>query len=166
MTTVKINPNETRTASELAAEWAEIEDRINDLKSQLEAEYRKLHGPDARIGTVEVKGKSDELGLEPALVSAFAMEGVEKIRIAGRTVYIRSELVGFYSDKDRAHAALREAGYGSLVKTVESVHFNTMKSFLNELEIDPDTNLPVLPTDELQEAIEVRRRNSVRTRKS
>lgn len=153
------------TGSELAAEFVQLESEKDVLMETVRQIIEDLYGPDAKAKlTIEGKGSG---GIEHRLRAQWAKENLTQVKISGRTVYLRSEVVGFATggDKPRMHAALREAGYGDLVVSKEEVNYNTMRGFLGEFPKDDD-GLPVLPTPELEAAIELTKRVSVQTRKA
>lgn len=152
------------SGSELAAQFVQLEMHKNERMASIQTFIEEMYGPDAKA-TLKIEGKGG--GVEQSLREAWAKEGIDQVKVSGRTVYIRSEVVGFAAggNKPRMFAALNDAGYGDLVITREDVNYNTMRSFLREFPKDED-GLPELPTQELEEAIELQKRTSVQTRKA
>jgi len=153
-----------KSGSELAAQFVGLEHMKDDVMEKLQEVIQTMYGSDAKA-TLKIEGKG--AGVEHQLRVQWAKENIDQVKVSGRTVYIRSEVIGFAAggDKNRMFEAFQDAGYGDLVVIRKDVNFNTMRGFLKEFKIDED-GLPVLPTPELEQAIETQKRISVQTRKA
>jgi len=102
--------------------------------------------------------------LEDKLLEDAEANGIQRMTVNGRTVYVRSELWAAAAvDRDDAVAALKAAGLGSLVN--ETYNAQTLSAWVrNELPQTPD-GMPILP-DDLVEHIKVASKTSIRSNTS
>ena len=109
----------------------EMADRLKaakDKKKELEAQVK------------EVSKEIQELDL--ALSDAMADQEVERFSHKGSTFYLNSRLFAspVAGCKDDLMQALKDRGYGSLV--VETVHANTLASFVKEQMAENEDQIP------------------------
>jgi hypothetical protein len=108
----------------------------------------------------QVKARLEEL--EPQVVREFEAEGVSKITVRGRTVYLQRELspkLGEGFTTEDAVEALKSGGFSDLVK--ESYNYQTIKAFFKERESQGEEPIP----DELQGVFTFNEIYRARTRK-
>lgn len=135
--------------------------KLNTIKKDLE---KKLEATKVLIATMEEK-----------MVKYFQDHGLQNLTSSGSTVYLQRQLFASLTDKEAAHAKLKEYGHGELVK--DNVNSNSLSAWVRELidehekktpdEIDTkDLNTKLdLPKD-LRDLIRVTEKFSVRVRKS
>ena len=142
-----------RSASQLGKRYTELDHERRELEEKLK----------------EVKDELSELDAE--LQSAMAEDGVDKMTINGLTLYVRREIRGGARDGDKRRMiqAFRDAGMEDMVASREEIPWKRLTSYLTELAENGQTDefgLPSLPTQELEEAVDVYERRSIRTRKA
>ncbi len=113
---------------------------------------------------LELQKKVDKLTKElaeemPSLLENLAQEGVDQVKLDGRTVYIQRQIWAKFDDKDAAIAALKDSGLTEYV--YETFNSNSLSAFLRECE-DEDRNLP----KEFSGIIESNEVYKLRTRKA
>lgn len=90
--------------------------------------------------------KADLAEVEEKVKEAFSREGIQRMSMDGRTVYLRHSIYARL-DKDRkeqAHDALRMLGLGDMIKP--KVHTGTLSSWVREQEKDRQ-GIPELPNE-------------------
>jgi len=75
-------------------------------------------------------------GLQQDLIDNLLDQEMTKISISGKTVYVNTITRAKIKDRDKAVEALKEAGFGDLVK--ESFNTNSVSALLRELQEDGD----------------------------
>ena len=120
----------------------------------LEERRRELEGEIDRI-------KSEATELEQVLMPQFEQEGVERISIDGRTVYVERKLWAKAKDGDKAAVckALKRARLGDYVE--ETFNANSLSAYVRELDRE---ERPLPPS--LREVLEVSEVFHLRTRRS
>ena len=78
--------------------------------------------------------------IQPLTQEALIENDIDRITIAGRTVFTRSILVAKVLDKKKAVDALKDAGMGDLITT--GFNTNSLSAHLRELKKDGDIPLP------------------------
>jgi hypothetical protein len=143
--------------------FADLELRRRELENELQLVVEQMHGDQAKCKTsIENRGG----GLEREIMERWAASGTEQVKVKGLTLYVRSELIGTAAESpDHLCDAFEASGLGDMVKTRREVNFQTLRGFLNEQEKDDD-GYPILPTQELQEAVDVKQKMTLRTRKA
>lgn len=76
--------------------------------------------------------EADMTSLEAQILDGMAEEGIDSIKINGKNLHIRRRIFASVHDKELAVEALKEAGYGDLVK--EGFNTNQLSALLNEFE--------------------------------
>lgn len=134
-----MNAERLRNYISLSDEIKEMEATVKDLKEQ--------------------KDKAQEI-----LLDEFGADGVQNLKIDGRTMYVNRSLKPSVSPGGQPAlcAAFKSLGLGDMVK--ESVNFQTLGGWMrNDIERDVD-DMPILPP-EVQEIVSVFEDFSIRVRK-
>lgn len=116
-------------------------DRTADIRTirrycELENERSKLDD-----ALKAVKAKLDEL--EPAVLDYFQRQGLDRVSLDGRTLYLRRDVYAGRAegvDSEAACAALEAAGFGEFVK--RGVVTQSLSAFLREREKDGEPAVP------------------------
>lgn len=128
-----------------------------DLDSQIQGHKDQIKALEAEKGRLEAR-----------LIEEMALEGIQNMKVNGRTIYIqRQTWAGHFGDKDGLCQALIKAGMQEYVS--ETFNTNQLSAFVREF--DPENTLTEeeiiqkLPI-ELQDKIKVTHRFNLRTRKA
>ena len=113
--------------------------------------------------------------MEEGMIKYFQDHGLQNLNSGGNTVYLQRTLFASLTDKEAAHAKLREHGHGELV--IDNVNGNQLSAWVRERIADHEKENPdEISTDDLnkkldlpkdlQDLIRVTEKFSVRVRKS
>lgn len=124
---------------------------------EIDEELERLDGRSADL-------KKEREELEARLLEQFGQQGVSKVSLNDKTVYMHRQTWAGVVDgrKEDLHAALRDVGAGDLVK--ESVNMNSLSALVREYPKD-EAGAPVLPAP-LVGLVRVTERYSLRIRRA
>ena len=127
-----------------------------DLKQFIALDERRRQ-LEAEIDTV----KAEAAQLEQALLPEFERDGLERVSIDGKTVYLERKLWAKAKDGDKAAVckALKRAHLGDYVE--ETFNTNSLSAYVRELDRE-DRELP----PSLREVLEISEVFKLRTRRS
>ncbi len=135
--------------------------KLNQKKKELEDKVKAI--------------KVQIAAMEEGMIKYFQDHGLQSLNSSGSTVYLQRQLFASLTDKEAAHAKLREHGHGELVN--DNVNSQQLSAWIRELIADHDKKNPDeistedlnkkldLPKD-LQDLIRVTEKFSVRVRKA
>lgn len=138
--------------------------------------YVKLHEQKEQLESDLKKVKAEISKLEEGLLEYFQRHSINKLGAGGRTVHLHRQVFASLVDKEAAHNALRENGYGDLVE--DRVMPQRLSAWVRELLAEAEANegeLPIssdnladaLPIPQsIKEQIKVTEKFSVRVRRS
>jgi len=126
-------------------------------------EFARLEWQKAELEDQLKKIKKRQAELQDLVLTRFEQEMTDSVRCMGRTIYLHHKIhhmIPEGRDKADLYEALKEAGYGDLVKPYAFPQ--SLDALAKEFEEQYDGEVP----DELKDVFEIGERISIRSRKA
>jgi hypothetical protein len=117
--------------------------------------YVKLHERKEQLDSDLKKVKAEIAKMEEGLLEYFERHSINKLGAGGRTIHLHRQIFASLIDKEAAHAALTEHGYGDLVEP--RVMPQRLSAWVRELLAEAEANEGEIPasSDNLADALPV-----------